>query len=69
MSEILISAEKGGEFYIDTDRQVRAASSPLCSPRGRGDFATLSPAACGFVMSCQVQGEGKYSKPLVKLSM
>nr|GMD62531.1 Nuclear factor 1 A-type isoform 2 [Ipomoea batatas] len=33
MSEILISAEKGGEFYIDTDKQVRAAASPVPSPR------------------------------------
>ncbi|XP_055820152.1 uncharacterized protein LOC129889064 [Solanum dulcamara] len=69
MSEILISAEKGGEFYIDTDRQVRAASSPLHSPRVSGAFAALSPAASGFVMSCRVQGEGKCSKPLVQLAM
>ncbi|OIT28440.1 PREDICTED: uncharacterized protein LOC109212636 [Nicotiana attenuata] len=69
MSEILISAEKGGEFYIDTDRQVRAASSPLHSPRGSGDFTALSPVVGGFVMSCRVQGEGKCSKPLVQLAM
>lgn len=69
MSEILISAEKGGEFYIDTDRQVRAATSPLPSPRSSGDFAALSPVAGGFVMSCRVQGDGKCSKPLVQLAM
>ncbi|XP_006346697.1 uncharacterized protein [Solanum tuberosum] len=69
MSEILISAEKGGEFYIDTDKQVRAASTPMHSPRGSGDFAAVSLAAEGFVMSCRVQGEGKCSKPLVQLAM
>ncbi|KAH0642133.1 hypothetical protein KY290_035226 [Solanum tuberosum] len=69
MSEILISAEKGGEFYIDTDKQVRAASTPMHSPRGSGDFAAVSLAAGGFVMSCRVQGEGKCSKPLVQLAM
>ncbi|XP_019187435.1 PREDICTED: uncharacterized protein LOC109181918 [Ipomoea nil] len=69
MSEILISAEKGGEFYIDTDKQVRAAASPVPSPRSSGDFSALSPVVGGFVMSCRVQGEGKYSKLLVQLAM
>ncbi|KAM7508944.1 hypothetical protein LguiA_019397 [Lonicera macranthoides] len=69
MSEILLSAEKGGEFYIDTDRQVRAAATPLPSPQSSGDFAALSPVVGGFVMSCRVHGEGKSSKPLVQLAM
>lgn len=69
MSEILIGAEKGGEFYIDTDRQVRAAATPIPSPQSSGDFAALSPVVGGFVMSCRVQGEGKISKPLVQLAM
>ncbi|XP_047957246.1 uncharacterized protein LOC125202818 [Salvia hispanica] len=69
MSEILINAEKGGEFFIDTDRQVRAAATPLPSPQSSGDFAGLSPVAGGFVMSCRVQGEGKSSKPHVQLAM
>ncbi|KAL3815179.1 hypothetical protein ACJIZ3_016447 [Penstemon smallii] len=70
MSEILINAEKGGEFFIDTDRQVReAAASPVPSPQSSGDFAGLSPVTGGFVMSCRVQGEGKCSKPLVQLAM
>ncbi|KAK2967249.1 hypothetical protein RJ640_016041 [Escallonia rubra] len=69
MSEILISAEKGGEFFIDTDRQVRASATPLPSPQSSGDYAALSPAVAGFVMSCRVQGEGKSSKPLVQLAM
>ncbi|OMP05657.1 hypothetical protein COLO4_08665 [Corchorus olitorius] len=69
MSEILISAEKGGEFFIDTDRQLRQAPTPIPSPQSSGDFSALSPIAGGFVMSCRVQGEGKSSKPLVQLAM
>lgn len=69
MSEILINAEKGGEFFIDTDRQVKAAATPVPSPHSSGDFAALSPVVGGFVMSCRVQGEGKRSKPLVQLAM
>ncbi|XP_059651752.1 uncharacterized protein LOC132299259 [Cornus florida] len=70
MSEILLNAEKGGEFFIDTDRQLReAAATPLPSPQSSGDFAALSPVVGGFVMSCRVQGEGKSSKPLVQLAM
>ncbi|KAK6143097.1 hypothetical protein DH2020_023445 [Rehmannia glutinosa] len=71
MSEILISAEKGGEFFIDTDRQVQAAvATPVPSPQSSGDFAALSPVVGGgFVMSCRVQGEGKCSKPMVQLAM
>lgn len=69
MSEMLINAEKGGEFFIDTDRQVReGAATPIPSPQSSGDFASLSPAVGGFVMSCRVQGEGKSSKPLVQLA-
>ncbi|CAK9177450.1 unnamed protein product [Ilex paraguariensis] len=69
MSEILINAEKGGEFFIDTDRQVRAAATPVPSPQSSGNFAALSPVVVGFVMSCRVKGEGKCSKPLVQLAM
>ena len=79
MSEIFINAEKGGEFFIDTDRQVRSAAgtgtgttmtTPIPSPQSSGDFAGLAPAVVvGFVMSCRVQGEGKSSKPLVQLAM
>ncbi|CAN4077062.1 unnamed protein product [Withania somnifera] len=57
------------EILINTDRQVRAASSPLHSPRGSRDFALLSPGAGRFFMSCRVQGEGKCSKPLVQLAL
>ncbi|KAI5647647.1 hypothetical protein M9H77_33652 [Catharanthus roseus] len=70
MSEILINAEKGGEFFIDTDKQARgSATPPVPSPQSSGDFAALSPVVGGFVMSCRVQGEGKCSKPLVQLAM
>lgn len=72
MSEIFLNAEKGGEFFIDTDRQVRAVAAtatPVPSPQSSGDFAALSPVVGGFVMSCRVQGEGKSSKPLVQLAM
>uniref|UniRef100_A0A5B6ZRB0 Uncharacterized protein n=1 Tax=Davidia involucrata TaxID=16924 RepID=A0A5B6ZRB0_DAVIN len=68
MSEIFLNAEKGGEFFIDTDRQVRAAATPVPSPQSSGDFAALSPVVGGFVMTCRVQGEGKSSKPLVQLA-
>ncbi|XP_065852450.1 uncharacterized protein [Euphorbia lathyris] len=67
MSEIFMSAEKGGEFFIDTDRQMRVAT-PIPSPQSSGDFSGLGPAG-GFVMSCRVQGEGKQSKPLVQLGI
>lgn len=70
MSEIFLNAEKGGEFYIDTERRAHKAASPLPSPQSSGDFAALSPVVGGFVMSCRVQGEGrKKSKPLVQLAM
>lgn len=71
MSEIVIGAEKGGEFFIDTDRQIRAAATTMAvaSPHSSSDFAALSPEACGFVMSCRVPGEGKCSKPIVHLAM
>nr|GMC86593.1 uncharacterized protein LOC109163986 [Ipomoea batatas] len=55
MSEILISAERGGEFYIDTDKRVQSAASR--------DYVPVSGSG-GFVMSCRVQGEGgRCSKP------
>ncbi|XP_047338249.1 uncharacterized protein LOC124941913 [Impatiens glandulifera] len=56
VSEVLISTEKGGEFFIDTDRHLRAGPTPDIS-------------GGGFVMSCRVQGEGKSSKPMVQLAM
>ncbi|KAL7120752.1 hypothetical protein ACP275_02G141300 [Erythranthe tilingii] len=75
ISEISLGAEKGGEFFIDTDRQIRAtaeaaaAAAAVPSPQSSGDFTELSPVAGGFVMSCRVCGEGKSSKPTVQLAM
>ncbi|KAI8545650.1 hypothetical protein RHMOL_Rhmol07G0056100 [Rhododendron molle] len=71
MSEILLNAEKGGEFSIDVDRQVQAAgmATPVSSPQRSEDLTMLSPVVGGFVMSCRVQGEGKISKPSVQLAM
>ncbi|KAJ4835596.1 hypothetical protein Tsubulata_008890 [Turnera subulata] len=69
MSEILISAEKGGEFFIDTAKQMRSAVTPIPSPQSSGDFSGLGPVSAGFVMSCRVQGEGRRSKPMVQLAM
>lgn len=72
VSEININAEKGGVFFIDTDRQMKTAATaatPIPSPRSSGDYAGLNPPVGGFVMSCRVQGEGKVSKPMVQLAM
>ncbi|KAK8633202.1 hypothetical protein V6N13_014050 [Hibiscus sabdariffa] len=70
MSEIQINAEKGGEFFIDTDRQMRqVAPTPLPSPQSSGDFSALIPNPGGFVMSSRVRGENKSSKPSVQLAM
>ncbi|CAM8945219.1 unnamed protein product [Rhodiola kirilowii] len=69
MSEININAEKGGEFFIDTDKHIRpATATPIPSPQSSGDFAGLSPVGGGFVMNCKIEGEGKRSKPLVQLA-
>ena len=41
MSEIFLSAEKGGEFFIDTERHMRTANtaaSPVPSPQSSGDL-------------------------------
>ncbi|XP_013611613.1 PREDICTED: uncharacterized protein LOC106318262 [Brassica oleracea var. oleracea] len=72
MSEILISAEKGGEFLIDTDKQMlTVAATPIPSPQSSGDYSGLGQCVSGggFVMSSRVQGEGKSSKPVVQLAM
>uniref|UniRef100_A0A1D1XSE4 Phosphoglucosamine mutase n=1 Tax=Anthurium amnicola TaxID=1678845 RepID=A0A1D1XSE4_9ARAE len=72
VSQILISTDKGGEFFIDMDRQA-PVGIPVPSVQGicRDYFATSlhGPVAGGFVMNCRVQGEGKSSKPLVQLAM
>ncbi|XP_008777938.1 uncharacterized protein LOC103697788 [Phoenix dactylifera] len=71
VSEALISSEKGGEFYIDMDRQTPVGTPVPSSQGGTGYFTTSLAGlmAGGFVMNCRVQGEGKISKPSVQLAM
>ncbi|CAA7411139.1 unnamed protein product [Spirodela intermedia] len=66
IAEVLISADSGGEFFIDMDRQRPAAATPADS---LPTAAPLPGAAGGFVMNCTVRGEGKSSKPLVQLAV
>ncbi|PAN33788.1 hypothetical protein PAHAL_6G044700 [Panicum hallii] len=65
VSEAPLSSDKGGEFSIDMDRQVPAATA--------ADHCAASlGAACaggGFVMSCRVEGEARSSRPFVQLAM
>ncbi|CAN6486300.1 unnamed protein product [Victoria cruziana] len=68
VSEILINAEKGGEFFIDTTRQA-PVPTPLPSPQSSGDFVYFGhEMSGGFVMNCRIQGESKSSKPVVHLA-
>ncbi|KAF3792226.1 hypothetical protein EJ110_NYTH11976 [Nymphaea thermarum] len=68
VSEILISAEKGGEFFIDTTRQT-PVPTPLPSPQSSGDFVYYGhDMSGGFVMNCHIQGESRSSKPVVHLA-
>nr|CAD1820831.1 unnamed protein product [Ananas comosus var. bracteatus] len=61
VSEVLISSDKGGEFYIDMDRQT-PVGAPVSAPQGgSGDHALAALGGCavgGFVMNCKVQGKG-----------
>lgn len=72
VSEVLISADKGGEFFIDMDRQA-LAGAPVRSPKESAEaFDSITMAAAevgGFVMNCRVAGEGKSSKPVVQVAM
>lgn len=69
VSETVISSQKGGYFFIDTAKfkpETPTPASPVESPQSSGDFCFSlgNPAAdCGFVMSANVQGEGKKAKP------
>ncbi|XP_077238767.1 nuclear factor 1 A-type protein (DUF1005) [Tasmannia lanceolata] len=67
LAEVLISADKGGEFFIDMD----PAGTPVPSPQSSGDFTSVGPVVGGFVMNCKVEGEGegKRSKPVVQLAV
>ncbi|XP_062192108.1 uncharacterized protein LOC133895659 isoform X2 [Phragmites australis] len=68
VSEAPLSIDKGGEFFIDMDRQAPAAAG---APAAEHCAVSLG-AACvggGFVMSCMVQGEARKSRPLVQLAV
>lgn len=59
LAESTISCSKGGKFVIDLDG---GGASPVCSPRGSGDFGYGLWPYCmykGFVMSARVEGEGR----------
>ncbi|RRT85307.1 hypothetical protein BHE74_00016048 [Ensete ventricosum] len=54
VSDVAISSDKGGEFYIDMDRQMPVGIS-VGKPQGStGEFcsASLAPMVGGFVMNC-----------------
>ncbi|KAJ0967965.1 hypothetical protein J5N97_024882 [Dioscorea zingiberensis] len=72
VSDIMISADKGGDFFIDMDRQTPVGAPVPALPNGAGEdmgdtFGGVIDG--GFVMNCRVQGEGKGSKPLVQLAV
>ena len=70
VSEAPLSSEKGGEFWIDMDRQAAAVAAGAAAADHCA--ASLGAAACaggGFVMSCRVEGEARSSRPLVQLAM
>ncbi|KAJ1267448.1 hypothetical protein BS78_07G056500 [Paspalum vaginatum] len=65
VSEAPLSSDRGGEFFIDMDRQAPPAAAA-------GHCAASVGAACaggGFVMSCRVEGEARSSRPLVQLAV
>ncbi|CAN4122465.1 unnamed protein product [Withania somnifera] len=84
LAESTLSCNKGGKFLIDLGTSVSTngkltpvnSMSPVCSPRGSGDFGYGLWPYClyrGFVMSANVEGEGsgrsKCSKPTVEVSV
>ncbi|EEF52206.1 uncharacterized protein LOC8288088 [Ricinus communis] len=75
LAESTLSLKKGGNFVIDLGVNSNGrsnAASPVCSPRGSGDFGYGLWPYCvyrGFVMSASVEGEGKCSKPSVQVSV
>ncbi|KAL0907921.1 hypothetical protein M5K25_022377 [Dendrobium thyrsiflorum] len=69
VSEVKLSAEKGGEFYIDLDRQTPVSMQAQSQHHRAAEGDQVATASCGFVMNCRVQGEGKSSRPIVQLAM
>ncbi|CAH1454217.1 unnamed protein product [Lactuca virosa] len=76
LAESTLSLNKGGRFMIDlgagagnggSGRKSNMAS-PVCSPRGSGDFGYGLWPYCaykGFVMAATVEGEGKRGKAMM----
>lgn len=74
VTEMVINSQKGGSFLIDTAKfkpETPTSASPVDSPHSSGDFyfSLGVPVVGGFVMSADIQGEGKCSKPHVELAM
>lgn len=74
VTEMVINTQKGGRFLIDTAKfkpETPMSASPVESPHSSGDFyfSLGVPVVGGFVMSADIQGEGKCSKPHVELAM
>ncbi|AES73913.1 hypothetical protein MtrunA17_Chr3g0140721 [Medicago truncatula] len=84
IAESTLSLTRGGKFVLDLSSRCgggggsngRAtpgnATSPVCSPRGSGDYGYGLWPYCmyrGFVMSASVEGEGRCSKPTVEVSV
>ncbi|KAK8949048.1 hypothetical protein KSP39_PZI005943 [Platanthera zijinensis] len=68
VSKITLSGEKGGDFFIDMDRQMLVGTSPYKSLH-RVATAGGVQEAVGFGMNFRVQGEGKKIKPVVELAV
>ena len=71
VSESVIHTHKRGEFLIDTFKlkpETPCSASPVDSPQSSGDFHfsfgnALAIDGGGFVMSANVEGEGRKSRP------
>jgi hypothetical protein len=74
VSETPLSCDKGGEFFIDMDRQSASPDDLGTAETSSSSYCAASMAdSCaggGFVMSCRVQGEAANvcSPPLVHLA-
>ncbi|KAL7154867.1 hypothetical protein ABFS83_03G032500 [Erythranthe nasuta] len=80
LADSKISCSKGGKFIIDNGNASGGGSnagSPVCSPRGSGDFGYGLWPYCsmyrGFVMAASIEAEGYNGKtaaaPLVEVSV
>ncbi|KAH6559152.1 hypothetical protein KP509_1Z025900 [Ceratopteris richardii] len=74
VTEMVINSQKGGRFLIDTAKfrpETPISASPVDSPHSSGDFyfSLGVPVVGGFVMSADIKGEGRCSKPHVELAL